>query len=62
MDFYQQLTSISGKSRFIITRGHAEENEIMKLKYQIPIESWDGQTSLVTFTDGSGCIFNRCCR
>lgn len=43
----------SGKSRFIITRGHAEENEIMKLKYQIPIESWDGQTGLVTFTDGS---------
>lgn len=43
----------SGSSRFIVTRGHAGERDIMKLKFQIPVETWDEQSGLVTFTDGS---------
>ena len=47
----------SGNSRFIITRGHAGESEVMKLKFQIPIETWNEQSGLVTMTDGSVAYF-----
>lgn len=43
----------TSKSRYIITRGHAGESEVMKLKFQIPIEDWDEESGIVRFTDGT---------
>lgn len=44
--------------RYINTRGIAERDEVMKLKFEIPIESYDDTTGKITFTDGSvGAIF-----
>lgn len=43
----------SGKQRFIITRGHAGESEVMKLKFTVPVETWEEQSGLIRFTDGS---------
>lgn len=50
---------LNTKNRMIITRGRAEGKEIMKLKWQIPVESVDEEQGLIYYTDGSiGAVFD----
>lgn len=44
---------INTKNRMIVTRGRAGEREIMKLKWQIPVEDVNEETGVINYTDGS---------
>lgn len=44
---------INTKNRMIVTRGRAGEREIMKLKWQIPVEDVNEETGIINYTDGS---------
>lgn len=47
------------KNRMISTRGRAGEREIMKLKWQIPVENVDEESGIIYYTDGSvGAVFD----
>ena len=44
---------INTKNRMIVTRGRAGEREIMKLKWEIPVEHVNEETGVINYTDGS---------
>lgn len=44
---------INTKNRMIVTRGRAGEREIMKLKWEIPVEHVIEETGVINYTDGS---------
>lgn len=44
---------INTKNRMIVTRGRAGEREIMKLKWEIPVEHVKEETGVINYTDGS---------